>query len=270
MQNLDLSPSEIAVIIVTYQSAKHIKACLRSLTKADPFRHVTIILIDNASTDGTQKIVKRVRPSCVNSHLSLKFLFNKNNLGFTRAINQGLELCPKDTMVLFLNPDTILPISSLACLVQKLYAIPDCGIVVPQMLFPPSSKDIEYKPNSLFKNIVDDNFETELIQPSCRCFPVYRDLLFELTGLSRLFPKSSVFNHWKMGDFDHCSAREVEQPQGACLLVRPEVVKQVGLWDERFPIFFSDVDWCLRVWQAGWKIRFEPDIQIFHSLGESV
>jgi GT2 family glycosyltransferase len=73
-----------------------------------------------------------------------------------------------------------------------------------------------------------------------------------------------------MGDFDHRTAAEVDQPQGACLLARPEVVAQVGLWDERFPIFFSDVDWCRRVRQEGWKIRFEPSVQIIHAQGVSV
>jgi GT2 family glycosyltransferase len=73
-----------------------------------------------------------------------------------------------------------------------------------------------------------------------------------------------------MGDFDHRTATEVDQPQGACLLARPEVVDQVGRWDERFPIFFSDVDWCRRVWEKGWKIRFEPSVRIIHAQGVSV
>jgi GT2 family glycosyltransferase len=73
-----------------------------------------------------------------------------------------------------------------------------------------------------------------------------------------------------MGDFDHRSALEVDQPQGACLLAKSEVVTQVGLWDERFPIFFSDVDWCRRVRQQGWKIRFEPAVRVIHEQGISV
>jgi GT2 family glycosyltransferase len=73
-----------------------------------------------------------------------------------------------------------------------------------------------------------------------------------------------------MGDFDHRTAMEVDQPQGACLLARPEVVAQICPWDERFPIFFSDVDWCKRVREHGWKIRFEPSVQIIHVRGASV
>lgn len=179
-------------------------------------------------------------------------IFNEENAGFTRAVNQGVEnyfvmagheLAP----VLFLNPDTILPAGSLAALLEKLYAFPEAGVMAPQLVH-----------------------QDGRIQPSCRRFPTHGDLLCELFGLSRIFSRSARFNRWKMGDFDHRRAAEVEQPQGACLLARPEVVKQTGLWDERFPIFFSDVDWCRRVWEKGWKIRFEPSVQIIHAQGVSV
>jgi GT2 family glycosyltransferase len=149
--------------------------------------------------------------------------------------------------VLFLNPDTILPPASLAALLEKLFAFPDAGVIAPQLIH-----------------------RDGRIQLSCRRFPTHRDLFCELSGLSRLFPDSPDLNRWKMGEFDHRRAAEVDQPQGACLLARPEVLKQVGGWDERFPIFFSDVDWCRRVWENGWKIRFEPAVQIVHAQGVSV
>jgi GT2 family glycosyltransferase len=130
---------------------------------------------------------------------------------------------------------------------EKLYTLPDVGVVAPQLVH-----------------------NDGRIQLSCRRFPAHWDLFCELFGLSRLFPDSAHFNRWKMGDFNHSHAAEVDQPQGACLLARPEVVKQVGRWDERFSIFFSDVDWCRRVWEKGWKIRFEPSVQIIHTQGASV
>ena len=131
--------------------------------------------------------------------------------------------------MLFLNPDTILPPNCLTALLPALYADPGTGVVAPQLRFPPASSGF--------------------IQPSCRRFPTYWDLFCAFTGLTMLFPRSRFFNGWKMGDFDHRSPREVDQPQGACLLARPEVATQLGAWDERFPLFFSDVDWCRRVWR---------------------
>jgi GT2 family glycosyltransferase len=133
---------------------------------------------------------------------------------------------------------------------EILYADGHTGVVAPQLRFPPGSP--------------------QDIQPSCRRFPTYWDLFCEFTGMAMLCPRSGAFNRWKMGDFDHRSAREVDQPQGAFLLARPEVVTQVGVWDERFPLFFSDVDWCRRVWQAGWKILFAPEVFVCHAQGASV
>ncbi|MDZ7361800.1 MAG: glycosyltransferase family 2 protein [candidate division KSB1 bacterium] len=245
-------PDTIAIIIVTFQNAGEIAACLRSLREAAPEHRIRLFLIDNASTDATRPIIAATLAELPASRFFIKFIFNEENAGFTRAVNQGLEnylalagheLAP----VLFLNPDTILPAGSLAALLKKLYAFSDAGVIAPQLVH-----------------------QDGRIQPSCRRFPTHADLFCELLGLSRLFSRSPRFNRWKMGDFDHRQAAEVDQPQGACLLARPEVVKQVGRWDERFPIFFSDVDWCRRVWENGWKIRFEPAVQIIHAQGVSV
>ena len=245
-------PDTIAIIIVTFQNAGEIADCLQSLLKAAPERRVHLLLIDNASTDGTRQAIHAARNHLPPSRFRVDLILNDENLGFTRAVNQGLarySVMPENynAPVLFLNPDTILPSGGLAALLEKLYAHPEIGLIAPQLIY-------------------DDG----RIQPSCRRFPTQWNLFCELFGLSRLFPRSPWFNRWKMGDFDHRQAMEVDQPQGACLLARPEVIAQVGEWDERFPIFFSDVDWCKRVWQRGWKIYFEPSVQIIHAQGVSV
>ncbi len=245
-------PAQIAIIIVTFQNVREISECLHSLHQADSTRRVNLFLIDNASTDGTDALIDHAVKTLPASRFRLDLIFNETNLGFTRAVNQGLARYwaqpeHETTPVLFLNPDTILPPGSLAELVNKLYALPDTGVVAPQLMHRDGK-----------------------IQLSCRRFPTHWDLFCELSGLSRLFPDSPRLNRWKMGGFDHRHAAEVEQPQGACLLARPEVVNRIGGWDERFPIFFSDVDWCRRVWANGWKIRFEPAVQIIHTQGVSV
>lgn len=245
-------PQTIAIIIVTFQNAGEIDACLRSLIQAAPEQGVRLIIIDNASTDGTRDMINTTIKSLPSSRFNVEFIVNNTNVGFTRAVNQGLAryfTLPNhvDLPILFLNPDTILPPSSLAGLLTKLYAFPEAGVIAPQLIHRDGS-----------------------IQLSCRRFPTHWDLFCELSGLSRLFPRSALLNRWKMGDFDHRQATEVEQPQGACLLVKPEVLQHASWWDEQFPIFFSDVDWCRRVWANGWKIRFEPSVQIIHAQGVSV
>jgi len=247
-----LLPAQIAIIIVTFQNAGEIGECLQSLIQADPERRLWVVLIDNASTDGTREMIQATIKALPPSRFSVELILNKENLGFTRAVNQGLARYfarpdHKNTPVLFLNPDTILPPDSLDSLIKKLYAFPEAGVIAPQLIHRDGG-----------------------IQLSCRRFPTHWDLFCELSGLSRLFPHSAILNRWKMGGFDHRHAAEVEQPQGACLLAKAEVMERAGSWDEQFPIFFSDVDWCRRVRASGWKIRFEPSVQIIHAQGVSV
>jgi GT2 family glycosyltransferase len=243
-------PDEIFIVIVTYQSADHIQACLDSLPLASGDKRLSVLVVDNASTDGTPAMLAERAQVSPHVRVNCSVILNRKNLGFTRALNQGVRQRPAGAAVLFLNPDTVLPPDCLNALLQELYAGERTGVIAPQLRFPPAS--------------------AHDIQPSCRRFPTYWDLFCEFAGLSLLFPRSRCCNAWKMGDFDHRSPRDVDQPQGAFLLARAEVVAQVGAWDERFPLFFSDVDWCRRVWAAGWRIRFAPQIFVSHALGASV
>ncbi len=240
------SKPAISVVIVTYQNAAEIDGCLMSLHYASSSA-LQILMADNASTDGTPERLHNLVSKLSVPHREFDLALHASNLGFTRALNLLLQRATGD-FTLFLNPDTSgWQRGGLDQLVARLLASPEVGVVAPQLLN-------------------DDG----TVQPSCRRFPTHRDLFFELTGLSVWFPHSSFFNGWKMGDFDHATARNVDQPQGACLLARREVIEQVGLWDERFPMFFSDVDWCRRVWQAGWRIGFVPEVKIVHHQGVSV
>ncbi len=246
-------PPQLALILVTYQSGQQIRACLSSLPLAAPQLHLHLLLVENASTDNTRAQIDTALRDYPHERIAPQLICNETNVGFTAAINQALAHVPQGAAVLFLNPDTILPPDSLSGLMKSLFADEKIGVVAPQLRFPASVKTLE-----------------ETVQPSCRRFPTYGDLFFEFTGLAQAFPRSARCNRWKMGDFDHRTSREVDQPQGACLLARPEVLRQVGRWDERFPLFFSDVDWCRRVRQAGWKIYFEAGVFIYHEQGASV
>jgi GT2 family glycosyltransferase len=238
-----LSRGGVSAVVVTYNSERSIGACLSSLLAAVEGLSAEVWVIDNASEDGTCALVERIAAS---APIPIRLLRNKWNLGFTRATNQGLASA-SGRFLLLLNPDVEVPRGALPHLISFLERERDVGIVAPQLRFPDGS-----------------------VQPSCRRFPRRRDLLFELLGLSRLFPESPLFNAWKMGDFDHLSRRDVDQPQGAFLLARREAVASVGLLDERFVMFFSDVDWCRRFWEKGWRVTFVPEVHAVHHKGASV
>lgn len=240
-----MSNDLLSVVIVTFENENEIEDCLTAL-QADCQRsglECRIIVIDNASKDST---CARVEAWYRLFGIQNQLIRNSQNLGFTVALNQGLRDCGGD-YVLILNPDTVVQEDCVENLVNLLKNGQDVGIAAPQLRNPDGS-----------------------LQPSCRRFPERRDVIFECLGLSRLFSRSRLLNGWKMGDFDHRSRRSVEQPQGACLLTLPGVLRKVGLWDEAYPMFFSDVDWCHRVKNAGFDIIFEPEAKVIHRKGVSI
>jgi GT2 family glycosyltransferase len=171
---------------------------------------------------------------------------NKTNRGFAAANNQALELVKGD-FVLLLNPDTEVHPGAINTLIRFMQAHPQAAIAAPQLL------------NS-----------DGTIQRSCRQFPTFLGMLYELLGLSRFFPDKPLFRQYKMLDWEHDDERQVDQPEGACLLLRSQVIKQVGYLDEGFFMLFEEVDWCYRIKQAGWQIWFTPAAHVTHHYGQSI
>ena len=237
---------EISTVIVTYNSANEIKKCIDSLLNASRGLLQHIIIIDNASRDNTVAIIEKCVLDSYQKKITIELIKNQQNKGFTKAVNQGLAKVKGD-FILLLNPDTELQTNTLSALMNYLNDHPEIAVIAPQLVFPDGS-----------------------VQPSCRRFPLHQDVLFEIFGLGILFPRHRIFNRWKMGDFDHSQTREVDQPQGAYLLVRTEAFNQVGVLDPKFRMFFSDVDWCQRYKKCGWKIVFYPKVKVIHHQGTSV
>ena len=242
-----MSPPDasLAVVIVTYNSENEITGCLDALARAATSFRTRVCVVDNASADATVSTVRDWARRRSSERFVVEVVPQPRNLGFTRGMNVGLERVRGDYL-LWLNPDVQLEPDALRIL-RRTVDEPGVGVAAPQLLNPDGS-----------------------VQPSCRRFPRHRDLWFESFGLSRLFPRSRLFAGWKMGDFDHKSRRAVDQPQGACLFYRGEVAEQLGKLDERFGMFFSDVDACRRVHERGLKIVFEPAAKAVHAKGASV
>lgn len=229
---------KISIIIVTWNSQEYITDCLNSILKNQTIRK-QIFVVDNNSTDKTVQIIKKNFPN-------IELIENNKNNGFTFACNQGIEKS-SGKYVLLLNPDTILTPHSLDKLIAFMERQDNVGAVGPQLL----------------------NMDGT-IQPSCRSFPSQKIYLWEFTGLSRLFPEHPRFSSWKMGYFSHDKTAPVDQPMGACLLIRKRAIDQVGQLDNNFFMFYSEVDLCYRLKQAGWDIYFYPEAKVYHYQGASV
>ncbi len=236
----------LSIILVTWNSEDDIIECLTSiingLPKEDSFKYETVI-VDNASSDNTVQVIENFIKVF---GFKIKFIKNQYNLGFTKACNQAIHSSTGE-FILILNPDTEVIGDALIKLYDFLKNNKDSGVVAPQLI-------------SLYGDI----------HYSCRTFPKYRDMFFELFFLSTLFPKNRFFSRWKMRYFSHNEMREVEQPMGAALLLNRSILEKVGGMDERFIMFFNDVDFCKRIHDAGYKLYFYPESKFRHVQGTSV
>jgi N-acetylglucosaminyl-diphospho-decaprenol L-rhamnosyltransferase len=231
---------DIAVVTVSWNTKALLEKCLLALRQelARLPRRSAIFVVDNNSVDGSAAMVRQNFPE-------VKLIANAENLGFAAANNQVLSRVAADWYLL-LNPDTEIRPGAVAELLEFAAANPRAGVVAPQLLNGDGT-----------------------VQRSCRSFPTLAGMAAELSGFSRLFPLAK-FSNYKMLDFDHASVRAVDQPEGACLLVRKQVLDQVGLFDEKFFMLFEEVDWCFRVKEAGWEIWFIPQAKVIHHYGQSI
>ncbi len=196
-----------------------------------------IIVVDNASNDGTAEMVRAEFPD-------VKLIVNATNRGYTGGNNDGIAAAT-GRYVLVLNPDAQVVGDALVTLVQYADAHPDVGVVGPQLLNPDGS-----------------------VQSSRRRFPTLLTGLFESTWLQSQAP-SGVLRDYYMQDRPDSETQEVDWVMGACLLVRCEAIQQVGMLDEGFFMYSEELDWCRRIKHAGWKIVYLPTAQVIHHVGKS-
>jgi GT2 family glycosyltransferase len=226
----------LSIIIITYNSEQDIEDCLDSIL-SQAHAGCEIIVVDNASADCTIKILDRFKER-------IRIVACEENYGYAKGNNIGFQQA-QGKYLLLLNPDTIVPAGALTKMVDYLEMHHDVMILAPLLRNPDGSPQL-----------------------SVRRFPSFCMLFFELLGLSRLFPRSRMFNSWRIPEFDFSRTQDIEQPMAAALLLRKEFFG-TKLMDEHFVMFFNDVDLCRRVWDGGGKIVFYPDAEIFHSRGAS-
>lgn len=229
---------DVTVAVVGYRTRDLVLECLASVFRyADDLR-VEAVLVDNASGDGTGAAVRERFPT-------VRVIENRENRGFAAATNQALCQA-RGRHVLLLNPDARLTGGALQALVALLDAERDVAAAAPRLVYADGA-----------------------LQPSCRRFPTAWGVFCAVAGLDRIWPGCPRFGRYRMTEFGHDVRRDVDQPMGACLLVRREAIAQVGLLDERFFLYFEDVDWCLRLRQAGWRVAFEPAATVVHLANRS-
>lgn len=229
---------DVSIIIVNYNSEVYLKKCLDSIIGSKCLLNLEIIVVDNASTDGSVIIIKEKYPF-------VKVISNDENKGFAFANNQAINLS-RGKFIMFLNPDTIVLERSIENMFSFMQKNEDIGIVGPMVVN------------------ADDTF-----QPQCkRGFPTPLSVLSYFLGLHKIFPKSKISGKYLLTYLDKSDVNEVDSVSGACMLVRKHVLQEVGLLDEDYFMFGEDLDLCYRVKQKGWKIYYFPYSKIIHYGGQ--
>lgn len=220
----------LSILIVNWNTSALLAACLRKLG-TDPYYE--IIVVDNASADFDQSVFRSEFPDV---HL----IANTDNAGYARGNNQAIEHSTGD-YVLLLNPDTEVTENAIEALVTFMETHERAAAAGPKLVRPDGT-----------------------IDHSVRSFPYPGPIAWEFLGLSRLFPNCPRFGAYRMTTFGYDKVAEVDQPMGSALILRREAIKDIGLMDEGFPIFFNEVDWLYRAKQKGWQVYFTPDATIIH------
>jgi len=229
---------KLSIIIISFNTKSLLKQCLESLYQNLGDMEHEIFMVDNNSSDESPIMVKESFPE-------VKLIENTENVGFAKANNQAIQKA-RGQYLLLLNSDTIARPGAIDTMIQFMDRNPKVG--------------------ALGAKLVDQNL---VFQTSCRHFPTLFGMLVQFFGLSARFPTSRLFGWYDMGYWDHRETKKVDCVPGTSLLVRKETIREVGLLDENYFMYFEDTDCCYRINQAGWEVVFLPDAEVIHVGGAS-
>lgn len=223
-------------MIVTYNSGDTVLNCIRSIYENIKDINYEVLVIDNLSTDGTPLKIIEEFPK-------VKMLINEENLGFGKANNIGFKNASGE-YILVLNPDTRVIEKSIENMIKFMGMNKDVGILTCKLL----------------------NFD-DSIQYSARRFISLFQTIFYRTPIKKIMPQSQVNklnNYYLMKDWDHNSNKEIDWAIGACLLLPKKIIDTLEGFDDRFFMYYEDVDLCLRTKREGYKIFYLADVNISH------
>jgi N-acetylglucosaminyl-diphospho-decaprenol L-rhamnosyltransferase len=230
----------LSIIIVAYKSRDEIGPCLASLPRVLDGRAAEVIVVDNSSGDGTDGLIRTQFPW-------VGYVAAERNLGFGRANNLGYAHS-RGECVLFLNPDTECNEAALARCVARVRAERAIGLISPKLVLADGSMDRACR----------------------RSIPTLWDGFCRASGLAAAFPRSKFFAGYNLTHLAADGTYEVGAINGAFMLARREVLESVGLFDENFFMYGDDLDLCIRMACAGYKIVYDGRVQIMHLKGVSV
>lgn len=229
---------ELSIIIVNWNAKEFLMECLGSLSEEISNPNFEVIVVDNASTDGSPELLQARFPN-------VKLIRNDSNLGFAKANNIGISQS-KGKYVCLINSDIIVLRDCLRYMINFMDKHNEIAVLGPKIHNPDRT-----------------------LQRSCKSFPTLWNVFCRALALDTFMPRSRLFGGRLMTYWAHNSIRSVEVISGCFLMVRREALNKVGLLDERFFFYGEDIDWCKRFREAGWDVVFFPDAEAIHYGGAS-
>jgi GT2 family glycosyltransferase len=238
VMNAESSSVSVSVIIVSWNARDYLMQCLKSLSPEVCRYPMEVIVVDNASSDGSAESVE-------NRHPGVRVIRNTANLGFAKANNIGISKSSGRYLCL-VNSDVKILKDCITHLVDYCEQQPDVGMVGPR-IYGGDGK----------------------LQRSCRGFPTLWNMFCRALALDTLFPQSKLFTGYSLSHWSQDAIRSVDILSGCFWLVRRDALSQVGLLDESFFMYGEDMDWCKRFWIKDWKLVFVPTAEAIHFGGAS-
>ena len=233
-----MNDEKLSIIIVSWNTRDILRDCLSSIYDTASDIPLEVIVIDNASSDGSTTMIKTLFPNVM-------LIENTANSGFAAANNQGIKIAT-GSFILLLNPDTMVLDDALKNSLSFAGQHPDAAVIGCKVLNPDRT-----------------------LQPTCFMYPSLLNMAISAVFLNKLFPHNRFFARERMGWWQRNDVREVQVVTGCFMMVRKDAIDQVGMLDDNFFIYGEETDWCYRFRKAGWKILFTPDAQIVHLGGQS-
>lgn len=228
---------ELSILIVNYNTRDMLRSCLQSLQTYMERSDVEVIVVDNASHDGSVDMVRTRFPA-------VRLIASKENTGFVGGNNVGANSA-RGRLVLLLNSDTELTDEGLQGIIDFMHSTPNAGVVGGKLYFPDGR-----------------------IQESCRCFPTpWSEYWYQTFFLIKKIPFLCMRKKMRNFDFNHVA--QVDWVSGAYMLVRKEIIDKIGLFDSNIFMYYEDTDFCKVVRNAGYEVYFYPGASVTHYHGGS-
>lgn len=228
----------ISVVIVSWNAKKYLEQCLQSIRSCSDASAAEIIVVDNASTDGSHEIVRQ-------RFSDVKLICNSSNLGFAKANNIGISQS-HGKYIFLINSDVVVYPNCFSSMINYMEAQQQIGVLGPRIT----------------------GFDGK-VQRSCMGYPSLWNSFCQAILFSTLFPRIKLFNGYELSHWAHDEVKEVDVINGCFWAIRRKAIEEIGLMDENFFMYAEDIDWCKRFNNAGWKVVYYPLAEAVHYGGAS-